>query len=167
MDEFVPIQDFEQYGIRMDGSVINFKTGRLLAQHTSNGHMYVGLNAGGATYPRLISRLVARAFLPSPWDPINFNTIIHHDYDRRNNHVNNLSWRPRWFALKYYEQGAYLDDPTRVWRIMRPIKARDSVEVFPTSKFAAITFGVLEMEIFTKIDTGEGVFPDFVIFDTV
>jgi hypothetical protein len=166
MYDYTPIPEFEQYGIRIDGDVMNLETGRRLRQHESNGHVYVGLNQGGMTYPRLVSRLVALTYLPSPWEPRIFNTIIHHDYDHKNNHVNNLSWRPRWFALKYYEQGMNLDDPTKVLRVMRPIKVRHGVEVFPTSKFAAITYGVLETEIFTKLDSGEGVFPDGTIFDS-
>ena len=165
MSDYVPILGFENYGISQEGRVINFKTRKILREHLSRDHVYVGLNDGGSTYPKLVSRLVLSTFQPEPFNPWIFDTPIHHDYNTRNNHVNNLSWRPRWFALKYRKQGANLDNPNVVWRTFQPLRARGLVEVFPTSKEAAVVFGVLEMDITARAGTGEGVFPDGIIFD--
>ena len=54
---------------------------------------------------RSVPLLVAKAFIPQPPGP--FDTPINLDGDRHNNHIHNLAWRPRWFAIKYNQQFRY------------------------------------------------------------
>jgi hypothetical protein len=52
---------------------------------------------------RSVPRLVIHAF-KEPHRYEAFDTPINLDGDRHNNHVDNLEWRPRWFAVKYNRQ---------------------------------------------------------------
>lgn len=51
---------------------------------------------------RSVALLVAEAFVPRPRDT--FNSPIHLDGDRGNCRLVNLTWRPRWFAVKFHQQ---------------------------------------------------------------
>lgn len=156
MEEYAPIQGYSRYGVRIDGDVINLRTGRRLQHHlTQNGHVYVALSVDGTVQPRILARLVAKAFLPTP--PEYFDAVIHHDYNFENNHAANLSWRPRHFAVQYHRQGR--DDIEHFFRIHRPIVCDQTGEIFPSSREAAQSFGILEMDLVTKVDANEEVFP--------
>lgn len=156
MEEYAQIQGYSRYGVRIDGDVINLRSGRRLHHHrTQNGHIYVALSVDGLIHPRILARLVAQAYLPEP--PEYFDAIIHHDYNFANNHASNLSWRPRHFAVQYHRQG--LDPMAHLWRIHRPIVCVETGEVFPTSSEAAQSYGILEMDLATKIDANEELFP--------
>jgi hypothetical protein len=153
--DFVPIQDFPNYGVNIQGEIVNFSRGTFMGQHKSaNGHLYVALSIENRLYPRIIARLVADAFLPVP--PEDFDTIIHHDYNLENNHASNLSWRPRYFAVQYHRQKLM----ATLFRIRHPIVCIETGEVFPSSKEAAISYGILEMDLCAKLDDPNGeIFP--------
>lgn len=158
MDEFPPIRGFENYGVRIDGVVINLDTGRRLFHHVGrNGHVYVSLSKHDQVFQRLLGRIVGDIYLPKP--PDFFDTIIHHDYDFTNNHASNLSWRPRHFAVKYHRQRSARR------RVVNPVMCVETGEVFPSVAEAAISYGVLEEDILTKLNSGSYVFPIGKSFD--
>jgi hypothetical protein len=66
------------------------------------GLLQVGMMRDGVQHHRSVPLLVAKAFLPQHSGP--FDTPINLDGDRHNNHVDNLAWRPRWFAIRYNQQ---------------------------------------------------------------
>lgn len=155
MQEYVPVQEFPNYGVRIDGDVINLNTGMRLNHHRSrNGHVYVSFSNCGVIYPRLVGRVVGHEYVPRIADY--FNTIIHHDYDFTNCHASNLSWRSRQFAVKYHRQKHPAFSRSR---IMMPILCVETGEIFPTSREAAISYGVLEQDIIDRLDRGKEVFP--------
>ena len=101
----------------------------------------VGPRLDHIQHKRSLTVLVADAFLPPPPNP-SFNTPIQLDGDRANNDVENLMWRPRWFAVKYHLQ---FHRPRRGFIV--PIVEIHTGETFPTSWEAAIKYGLLNSEI--------------------
>lgn len=69
---------------------IRIRNERILKQNKSNKmHCTVVLSKEGKTYPKLVHRLVAIAFIPNPEDkPV----VDHIDTDPNNNRVDNLRW---------------------------------------------------------------------------
>lgn len=55
----------------------------------TNGYYSVSLRRDGKSYPPMIHRLVALAFLPNPH---NYREVNHKDEDKKNNCVDNLEW---------------------------------------------------------------------------
>lgn len=155
---WVRIPWFPGYSISDTGFVRNDNSGRTLARLVNqNGVVYVGLMRDGRQFKRSIAPMVAGAFLPLPTHPYHrrtFDTPIHRDGDSKNNHVDNLLWRPRWFAVKYHKQfGA----PPRGFRV--PIAEVETGEEFPTSWEAAVKYGLLDYELGLAIVNGQGVWP--------
>lgn len=69
---------------------LQHKHERILKPHYSNGrYAAVVLCKDGKTYPRLIHRLVAMAFIPNPK---NKPCVDHIDTNHHNNHADNLRW---------------------------------------------------------------------------
>ncbi len=95
-----PIEAFPGYSVSDHGRIRADKSGRILQLNLNQyGLVQVGLMREGVQYHRSVPLLVARAFLEPPFEP--FDTPINLDGDRHNNHVDNLVWRPRWFAIRY------------------------------------------------------------------
>lgn len=143
--DWAPIPDFPGYSVNYLGEVRNDDTGgRLLVltmNRSRNGLVQVGLMKDGTQYKRGVALLVANAFLDPPAIPT-FDTPINLDGDRTNNHVENLMWRPRWFAIKYHsqfhqERRGFAD----------PIVDVDTGEIFHDSFAAAKKYGLLDREI--------------------
>ena len=90
MEQFIPINNFENYEISNYGKVRNSTTGRILADRiNSSGYKSVILSLGGYTQSFLVHRLVGLYHIPNPL----YNKIIDHiDNDQLNNNINNLRW---------------------------------------------------------------------------
>ena len=152
MQDYVPIDEFPQYGVNEYGEVIRFEDGRQLTPfRVSDDYFYVAFYDNGKQFNRSIAQLVAKAFLPKPepW----FNAVIHLDNNRHNNSVDNLAWRPRWFAVAYRQQ------MNSRLPIISPVRIRQTGERFPSIRILAATYGLLESEILQKLDTDMYVFP--------
>jgi len=103
MEEWKELDAFPDYAVSTSGEVKRISTGRVLAHKVNQyGVVYVGLMRGYKQRQRSVALLVAKTFLerpPTPWDtPINLNG------DRHDNRVENLAWRPRWYAIHYNRQ---------------------------------------------------------------
>lgn len=92
------------YSVNMAGEIRNDRTGRIMSvSYNQQGIAKVTLVFGQGKTTVSVTPLVARTFLPKHNLPT-FDTPINWDGDRTNNHVQNLAWRPKWFAQKYHRQ---------------------------------------------------------------
>lgn len=147
-EEWRVIASFPGYSVSDAGSVRNDETGHLMTQLVNQGGIaYVGMCKNKKQHKRSLSLLVAEAFLICP--SYAFDTPINLDGDRCNNRADNLLWRPRWFATKYYQQFQQ-DAPC----FTRKIQNVETEEVFDTSWQAALTLGALDRDIAFSIVSG-------------
>jgi hypothetical protein len=143
---------FPDYSISNFGDVVNEVTERLLRQNvTLDGVAKVDLFKDGIKYTRSVKRLVAEAFVEGRIE--NFDTPINLDGDKSNNRVDNLMWRPRWFAMKYTHQFDQIPDIHRAGPI-RDVRTRDRYfDVYEAGTFNGILFKDIWRSINDKIPT--------------
>lgn len=146
MESWVPVDGFPGYSVNPLGQVRKDSTGRVLHTRLNQyGVPYVGLMRDWRQCIRSLPRLVATAFVPSP-SPI-FDTPINLDGDRQNCRVENLAWRPRWYAVLYNQQ---FKDPYEN-PINAPIREINKNEIFSDSLTAACNYGLLEREVVLSV----------------
>lgn len=76
-----------------------------------NGTVYVGLMKDGVQYNRTVAGLVLQAFDPLDWDNYYFEKDpdtrmipLHKNCNPRDNHINNLCWRPDFYVKRYNKE---------------------------------------------------------------
>lgn len=145
-EEWVAVEHFPGYSVSPLGQVRKDSTGRVLHTRINQyGVPYVGLMRNWKQCIRSLPRLIAVAFIPQPNEV--FDTPINLDGDRTNCHVDNLAWRPRWYAIYYVNQFKdRYDSP-----IDAPIRDADTDEEYPNSLTAACANGLLEREVVLSI----------------
>lgn len=105
MEGWVTLENYPGYSVSDLGQVRNDRRNSVLAiVATSSGHVFVGLVRNGFQVKRSVAKLVSDAFIPRPPHQPHFNTPIHLDGDLSNCRVDNLAWRPRWFAMRFTQQ---------------------------------------------------------------
>jgi hypothetical protein len=87
VEEWRVLRDFPMYEVSNLGSIRNRRTGRIIQQSLSSGRPLVGLRRDGRTHMRMVSQLVASAFLDT-WQPGRY--VGHGDNDLGNNEASNL-----------------------------------------------------------------------------
>lgn len=153
-EEWREVQDFPGYVVSNYGEVFNEKTRRTLTQSpVAYDIPTVGLNLEGKVFRRSVPVLVAKAFIKE--DREHFDTPIHLDGDRTNCRVDNLAWRPRWFAVNYHKQVERVLFPD--WRA--DIRLVETGEVFARPKEASMKYGELETRIVLSVANDSPVFP--------
>jgi hypothetical protein len=163
-ETWVEIPDFPGYAVSDRGRVLNTHTD-LIKTPTPNqqGIASVLLMQNGVQCRRSVTKLVANAFLePIPHRPL-FDTPINLDGDRLNNAIENLEWRPRWFAAKYHAQ---FKGP-RPFGFHGPVELIQTGEVFDDVRECAMRYGLLEKEIILAAHTKIPVFPTWQEFQLV
>lgn len=162
MTGFRRIPEVPRYAVDAFGAVVNLDTDRLLRPCSNQqGRYYVGLYVNGERRICPVAFLVARAFLDPPPSEY-FDSVIHHDYDLSNSHVDNLSWRPRWFAMKYHHQGHRLGLYTfwpYSWVRRKQVINLDTNEVVGNAWITCMFYGILLHDLFASIQEGEPAFP--------
>ena len=150
------IEYFPEYSVSDHGRIRTDKTGRILALNENQfGLLQVGLMRDGEQKHRSVPLLVAKAFIPQSPGP--FDTPINLDGDRHNNHVSNLAWRPRWFAIKYNQQFRYTyENP-----ILAPVIELKTGEVSEDSTECAKRYGLLEQDLVLAILNRTYVWPTY------
>lgn len=145
-ENWIEVEDFPGYSVNPLGQVRKNSTGRVLVVRLNQyGVPYVGLMRNWKQCIRSLPRLVATAFIPQPNDV--FDTPINLNGDRTDCSVENLVWRPRWYAVYYNQQfEERYENP-----ILAPIREADTDEEFPDSLAAACHFGILEREVVLSI----------------
>ena len=161
-EEWVAVDEFPGYSVNPLGQVKKNSTGRVLHTRLNQyGVPYIGLMRDDRQHIRSLPRLVATAFIPK--DNAIFDTPINLDCDRTNCRVDNLAWRPRWYAVYYVNQ--FKD------RYANPIEAEilelDSGLMFENSLQAGCQFGLLEREVVLSILNHTLAWPTFQQFELV
>lgn len=143
--QWVRIPGFRGYSVSTSGLVCN-RSGRVLCVRVNQyGVPYVGMMQHGRQVVRSLPLLVASAFIPRPRPK--FNTPIHLDGDRTNCAVDNLMWRPRWFASEYHQQ--FIDRyPNPINVSIRDVETGDE---YPNSMAVACINGLLEGDVVLSI----------------
>lgn len=161
-EHWQPIRLFPEYSVSDHGRIRADKSGRILALNENQyGVLQVGMMRDGEQRHRSVPLLVAKAFLPEPGGP--FDTPINLDGDRRNNHVDNLAWRPRWFAIRYNQQFRYpYDNP-----ISSPISDLKTGEISYNSFECAKRYGLLERDVVLSIVNRTYVWPTYQQFGVI
>lgn len=165
MEDWREVTEFPGYSVSDCGRVRNDESGRILViQVNQTGVPNVGLVKNPATpertqHKRSVALLVASTFL-APHVEDSFDTPINRDGDRLNNHVHNLMWRPRWFAVRYFDQFR----STKRWGINDPIEDEKSGERFDSSWDAAIKYGLLDQDIYLAALNRTYVWPTYQVF---
>lgn len=117
-----------------------------------NGHRFVPLRMpNGKLKQRVVNKLVAEAFLPPEPSHI-MESVIHLDGNRAHLNVENLAWRPRWFATKFHSQfNKRMDFPED-----GPIRDTTEGVVYKNVQHVAHTFGVLMTDVYSAAEAGHG-----------
>jgi len=162
MELWEPIELFPEYSVSNRGRIRTDKSGRILALSENQfGLLQVGLMRDGLQHHRSVPLLVAKAFLP--YVPGPFDTPINLDGDRHNNAVENLLWRPRWFAIRYNQQFKRpYENP-----ILAPIIDLKTGEISENSMDCAMRYGLLEKDIVLSILNRTYVWPTYQEFGVV
>lgn len=155
MDFVKAIPGFPGYYAHYDGFITNeANDGAILSEHHNQlGYVYVVMkDSNGLRKVRQINQLICQAFKVPIYD--HCRHVIHLDLDKENCFADNLEWRPKWFAVRYNRQHL-----TKSPLYSGPIEIVETGEVFPNIENAATQLGLLEKEIFDKLDTDREVFP--------
>lgn len=155
-EQWETIELFEDYAVSSFGRIRSRLTGRILSLNENQfGLLQVGLMRDGVQHHRSVPLLVAKAFLL--YEPGPFDTPINLDGDRHNNHVDNLTWRPRWFAIRYNQQFKYpYENP-----IVDPVVDLKTGEVTANSFECAKKYGLLERDVVLSIMSRTYVWPTY------
>lgn len=160
MEVWKEVRGFPEYSVSNYGNIRKDKTGRILIQSVNQyGVACIGLMKDGRQQHRSVAKLVAEHFLPRPFGA--FDTPINLDGDRTNNHVDNLQFRPRWFAVDYNRQFREpYDNPitTGVLHVKSGTK-------YPNSFEAAKAHGLLEKDLVLSIYNNTVVWPTYEEFE--
>ena len=155
-EQWKVIELFPDYSVSDRGRIRSDKSGRIMSLSENQfGVVQVGLMRDGEQRHRSVPLLVAKAFLSPPRPP--FDTPINLDGDRHNNRVENLSWRPRWFAIRYNQQFRY----PRENSILEPIIDLKTREISPNSFECAKRYGLLEEDLIYAILNRTYVMPTY------
>lgn len=156
------IPGYPDYSINPLGQVRHDKNERLVAPRLNQyGVPYVGLMRGWKQEIRSLARMVALTFLYIPSEI--FNTPIQLDGNPLNVRLDNLMWRPRWYAVQYKRQfKKRYDNP-----VNDPVHAIQEREVFKTSFEAAKRYGLLEREVVLSIINRTPAWPTYQQFELV
>jgi hypothetical protein len=158
--EWLQIEEFPMYSVSNIGEGRNDETDRYMSKLVNQrGIVNVGLTRDRVQYKRSLTLLVAEHFIDKPRDTSGkwleaFDTPINLDGDRFNNHADNIVWRPRWFATKYYQQ---FQQSHACFN--RPVEIIETGEMFETSFAAATALGLLDREIAISVMTKNYVWP--------
>lgn len=161
------IHEFPKYDVSDCGRVRRRHLERpLRLQENQQGVITVGLMGENyKQYRRSVPLLVATAFLRRTkiMEEGNWNTPICLNGDRTNNHVDNLEWRPFWFARQYNRQ---FREPYE-HPIMQPIREVGTELVWPNSFEVCRHYGLLERDLVLSILEMTYVWPIYRIFEVV
>lgn len=161
MEEWKPIKGFPGYQVSDYGRIYSDKTGTMMSfSMNTTGTLKVNLMRQREIITRSVPVLVAEAFLGGRPRQENM-TPIHVDGDPRNNHADNLAWRPRWFAWKYARQFTEPIPPeyqTPVLNLLTNIRYLSVVA-------AGLDDAVLWEYVYNSILTGRPVFPTGATYD--
>lgn len=151
---FADIPEFPLYMVSNYGTVVHYSSRIMTHSPTQYGDLTVGMMKDGRQYRRSVKVLVARAFVPG--ESRMFDTPILLDGDHLNLHHSNIVWRPRWFAVVYYQQ--FKSPPANA--DVGPIMNMHTEEIYDNVCEAAMATGSLIRDIRSSLLNQTRVFPD-------
>lgn len=156
------VAEFPGYSVNPLGQVRNDQTGRILHTRLNQyGVPYVGLMREWKQCIRSLPKLVATAYIPQ--DNKIFDTPINLNGDRADCHVDNLVWRPRWYAVHYTNQFKERYD----YPIDAPVREAETGLEFADSLIAGCQYGLLEREVVLSILNNTLAWPTYQLFELV
>jgi hypothetical protein len=158
MNDVITLKDFPSYNVNIYGVVWNNFTLRVMTPHMNNvGVVCVSLqDENRRQRQRSLAKMMAVAFISKPSHPfLIFDTPINLDYDRWNCAVDNLMWRPRWFAYQYHAQR----DFAIKYSNEALIRDLETGEVYVGTWAVCTKFGLLEQQLRRAIIMEQKVFP--------
>lgn len=160
--EWRELEEFPNYVVSNTGEFANMRTDREVRPSMNQlGHLKVTLHNQGRMYTRAVAPIVAKAFIPE--ERAEFNTPIHLDGDLRNCRVDNLMWRPRWFAIRYHKQfmwEAFHNHDIEIVEI-------NSGRLYPSVKAACIENGLYYHDVVKSFWENTFVFPTWQEFSRI
>ena len=152
-DDMIHLGEFGYpgYFIERDGAIYRAKNKHwvpLKYYKNTNGLTVVNLiREDGKRTSVPVANLVGKAFLPGMTK--HDNTIINLNGDRSDNRVENLAWRPRWFANEYHKmfRDHSVDDEEN------PVIELETEFVFPNVMSACVHYGILFGDVLVSIET--------------
>lgn len=161
MELWKVIPEFPNYEVSTEGRVRNRSTDKFMALNMNQyGVVFVGLFNRGQ-HKKGVARLVAQAFIERNFPA--YNTPINIDGDRWNNSVNNLAWRPRWFAVKYNRQFRVLYEHHIPYPIQDIKTGETSIDSFECARL----YGLLEKDVVQSIHNRTYTWPTYQQFRVV
>lgn len=164
-EEWIELEDFPNFAVSNTGQVVNIKSGntRKIVRNQQGIGMVTLPDAAGKYRTISVSKAVALAFLPEGYDEEIWNTPINLDGDRANANVENLLWRPRWFAIKYHKQFFYPD-----FNLVRlPLREINTGERFENIREACVKYGLYFNNVISSCSNGPAVFPTWQEFEWI
>jgi hypothetical protein len=162
-EQWYDIKDFPPYQISNRGEVKNGVTDRILkVSQNQSGVAYVGMMKDGVQVHRGIALMVIEA---CGFQHVNevFDTPINLDGNRLNNHISNLMWRPRWYAVKYHRQF----EKRYAYPIVTPVIDTGTMTIYQNSMHAAVSNGLLEKEVVMSIANNTHTWPTHQVFQMI
>lgn len=158
-ERWVELRDYPGYSASSYGNIRNDRRYHVLTPVVlPDRRPFVKMTVGGIQISRNISKLVCDTFV-IPERP-DWTTPIHFDGNLHNCHVENLDWRPRWFALKHTEQ-FHKDLP----EFQDPVREVRTGSIFDTPWDPVFRFGLLYMDLLLSILNKTYVFPTMQTFE--
>lgn len=159
-EEWADILEFPNYMVSNYGRVRNIKHGRVVKMsYTRQGAVKVSLYLDNIRVTKSVKVLVAEAFLPGRTEQ--FDTAIHLDGDQGNNTIENLIWRPRWFAWKYSRQFELINTYLK----LGPVYEVKSKQSYSSIADASLKNGLLFKEVDYSISNKVATFPTWQQFE--
>jgi hypothetical protein len=158
VESWVPLVGYPGYSVSTTGKVRNDRREHVLTPMENAQHRpFVKLTKDGVQVSRGLALLVSSAFIPQR---TGWNTPIHFDGDLMNCHVDNLDWRPRWFAIRHTEQFR-MDIPED----HRPVRELSSRRIYNDAWSVVFACGLLYMELIRAIAIKTYVFPNMQTYE--
>lgn len=166
MEEWASLETlgFPGYDISNKGEIRNSRTERQMKMSANQeGIVRVGLmkREEGRQVTVSVLRLVARMFVQGR--SATFDTPIQLTGNRHDLRSDNIKWRPRWFAVKFYRQFEETNNAV----FGSPIYDVETAEQYATSREASMANGILEADILTSVVNGSPCFPTWQMFARV
>jgi predicted secreted protein len=146
---------YPNYSVSNMGDVRNDNTDRIIKPSYNN----YGLVRVGLVHEDGYQGTVGIAYLVASYFLLNYDErathVINLDGDRTNNAVENLAWRPQWFAQMYHRQFLVRNTP----RCKEPIFDVNDGAIYNNSWEACRIHGLLDRDVLASVISGREVYP--------
>lgn len=159
-----------RYAVSNHGRLVSYtdkiEDGNLLKGGVLGGYPTFVSRPSGKSKTLYLHKLVAELFLETPAENATF--VIHKDYNKKNNHVNNLAWATKREVEMHQQESPFVKEgrkkrkyakPTRGHKLTSTDVIRIKRKIFDPNrktrlKIIAKRFGISEMQLY-RIKSGE------------